>query len=122
VSKKLIAVVDDDESFRAALVDLLCSLGYGVCDFASAEEFVEEGGDRSCDCIIADIQMPGMSGLDLTRLLTVRDSKVPIIVVTARHEPELETRARLNGAVGLLRKPFGSNDLITSLEMALAGC
>jgi FixJ family two-component response regulator len=122
VSKNLIAVVDDDETFRAALVELLCSLGYGVCDFASAEEFVEERGDKSYDCIIADIQMPGMSGLDLVRLPTIRDSKVPIIVVTARQEPELETRARLNGAVCLLRKPFESNALIASLEIALAGC
>jgi FixJ family two-component response regulator len=117
----LIAVIDDDESCRTSIVELLCLLGYGVCDFASAEEFMEDGGGRSCDGIITDIQLPGMSGLDLARLLTVRDSKIPIIMITAREEPELETRARLNGAVGLVRKPFELKALIAFLEMVPRG-
>jgi FixJ family two-component response regulator len=115
----LIAVIDDDESFRTSLVELLCLLGYGVRDFASAEAFVEEGGDRSCDGIITDIQLPGMSGLDLARLLTVRNPKIPIIMITAREEPELETRARLNGAACLVRKPFELKALVAFLEIVL---
>jgi FixJ family two-component response regulator len=115
----LLAVIDDDDSLRTSLVELLCLLGYRVCDFASAEEFIEAGADRSCDGIITDIQLPGMSGLDLARLLTIRDSKIPIIMITAREEPELETRARLNGAVCLVRKPFELKALVGFLEMVL---
>jgi FixJ family two-component response regulator len=120
VSKELlIAVIDDDESFRTALVESLCSLGYGARGFASAEEFVAANAEGSCDCIITDIHMPGMSGLDLKRLLTARDSKVPVIMITARAEPGLEARAVASGAICLLRKPFESNDLMGCLETAL---
>jgi FixJ family two-component response regulator len=122
VSKELIvAVIDDDEPFRTALVESLDSLGYGVRGFASAEEFVAEDGERSCDCVVTDIQMPGMSGLDLKQLLISRDSKVPVIMITARKEPWLQERAAAAGAVCLLRKPFESNALIGCLDRALNG-
>jgi FixJ family two-component response regulator len=118
VSRELqIAVVDDDESFRTALVESLLSLGYGVSGFASAEDFV--AGDRSCDCVITDIHMPGMSGIDLKRLLGARGSKVPVIMITARTAPDLEARAVNGGAVCLLKKPFETNALIDCLERAL---
>jgi FixJ family two-component response regulator len=115
----LVAVIDDDDPFRSALVESLCSLGYGVRGFASAEEFVAADMDGACDCIITDIHMPGMSGLDLQRLLTARDSRVPVIMITARAEPGLEARAVAGGAICLLRKPFESNALIGCLERAL---
>jgi FixJ family two-component response regulator len=115
----LIAVIDDDEPFRAALVDSLCSLEYGVRGFASAEEFVAGDPEVSCDCVITDIHMPGMSGLDLKRLLTARGSRVPVIMITARAEPGLEAKAAASGAVCLLRKPFESIALIACLERAL---
>jgi FixJ family two-component response regulator len=115
----LIAVIDDDDSFRAALVDSLGSFGYGVRGFASAEEFVAAEGEGGCDCVITDIHMPGMSGIDLKRLLTARDCRVPVIMVTARGEPGLEARAVASGAVCLLRKPFAANALLGSLERAL---
>ncbi len=115
----LIAIIDDDESFRTALVDSLCSLGYGVRGFASAEEFVAGDGEDSCDCIITDIHMPGMSGFDLKRLLASRASDVPIIMITARAEPDLEARAAASGAVCLLRKPFETDALIDCLARAL---
>jgi len=118
----LIAVIDDDEPFRAALVDSLCSLEYGVRGFASAEEFVTACAEVSCDCVITDIHMPGMSGLDLKRLLTARGSKVPVIMITARAEPGLEAKATASGAVCLLRKPFESIALIACLEKALKVC
>jgi FixJ family two-component response regulator len=114
-----IAVIDDDEPFRTALVESLCSLGYGVCGFASAEDFFAANGEGSCDCVITDIHMPGMSGLDLKRLLMARDWRVPVIMITARGEPGLEAKAAASGAVCLLRKPFGADALIGCLEKAL---
>ena len=115
----LIAVIDDDEPFRIALVESLGSLGYGVRGFASAEEFFAADGEGACDCVITDIHMPGMSGLDLKRLLMARDCRVPVIMTTARMEPGLEARAAAGGAVCLLRKPFEANALIGRLERAL---
>ncbi len=114
-----IAVIDDDESFRLALVESLRSQGYGARGFASAEEFIAEDGEDPCDCVITDIHMPGMSGLDLKRLLTTRGSGVPVIMITARADPGLEARAAASGAVCLLRKPFESKALINCLQRAL---
>ena len=115
----LIAVIDDDEPFRAALVEALLSLGYGARGFASAEEFVAADGEVSCDCVITDIHMPGMSGLDLTQLLAARDSRIPVIMITARAEPGLEVSAAAVGAVCLLRKPFETRALLGCLKSAL---
>jgi FixJ family two-component response regulator len=115
----LIAVIDDYTSFRAALVESLCSLGYDVRGFASAEEFVAGDGEVSFSCVITDIHMPGMSGLELQRLLIARDRRVPVILITARAEPGLEARAAASGAVGLLRKPFASDALLGCLARAL---
>jgi len=113
-----LAVIDDDGSFRAALVESLCSLGYGAREFASAEAFMAADGIASYDCVITDIHMPGMSGLDLMRSLRARGSSVAIIVITARAEPAMEERALAGGAIGLLRKPFGTDDLVGCLEKA----
>jgi FixJ family two-component response regulator len=115
----IISVIDDDESFRIALVGLLHSLGYGAQGFASAMEFINRGGEGLCDCIITDINMPGMSGFDLIELLTARGSTVPVIMVTARTEPELGAKAAAGGAVCLLMKPFEADALIGYLESAL---
>jgi FixJ family two-component response regulator len=112
----LVAVVDDDESFRLALVDSLCSLGYRAHGFASAECFI--AGDEKCDCVITDIHMPGMSGLDLQRLLAARGSTTPVIVITARTEQGLEARVAASGAICLLRKPFETDELLDCLERA----
>ena len=117
----LIAVIDDDDPFRTALVESLLSLGYGARGFASAEEFVTADGQGACDCVITDIHMPGMSGFDLKRLLTTRDSGVPVIMITARTEPDLEARATASGAVCLLRKPFDAEALLGCLKRALDG-
>jgi FixJ family two-component response regulator len=119
VSRKLVAVIDDDEAFRTALVELLCLLGYVAKGFASAEEFIAMEGGTSCDCVITDIHMPGMSGFDLKQLLASRDAKLPVIMITARAEPGLEARAIASNAVCLLRKPFESNALIECLDRAL---
>ncbi|HEX3162374.1 MAG TPA: response regulator [Pseudolabrys sp.] len=114
----LISVIDDDESFRTALVESLRSLGYGARGFASAEEFIAGNGESSGDCIVTDIHMSGMSGFDLKRLLAARGSTVPVIMITARAEHGLEAKAAASGAVCLLRKPFETDVLLDCLERA----
>jgi FixJ family two-component response regulator len=115
----LIAVVDDDQAFREALVESLFSLGYGARGFASAEEFLALNGQDACSCVITDIHMPGMSGLDLKRALTAREKSIPVIMITARKEPNLEATTAADGAVCLLRKPFGTEALLGGLKRAL---
>jgi FixJ family two-component response regulator len=119
VLRKLsISVIDDDESFRPALAEMLRSLGYCAREFASAEEFIAADGEGSSDCVITDIHMPGMSGFDLKQLLAARGSTVPLIMITARAEQGLDARAAASGAVCLLRKPFETDALIVCLEKA----
>jgi FixJ family two-component response regulator len=115
----LIAIIDDDESFRVALVEALSSLGYNARWFASAEEFIARDGTEPYDCVITDIYMPGMSGFDLKRRLLAHDSSLPVIMITADAEPGLEARAAAVGAVCLLRKPFEADALTDCLERAL---
>ncbi len=117
--KRLVAVIDDDDAFRTALVESLDSLGYAALPYASADEFVAGKGEASSDCIVTDIQMPGMSGIDLKLLLSARGSKTPVIMVTARSDAGLEAKALATGAVCLLRKPFESDALVACLEKAL---
>jgi FixJ family two-component response regulator len=115
----LIAIIDDDESFRTALVACLGSLGYGAWGFASAEEFIAEDAEGTCSCVITDVHMTGMSGFDLARLLTSRSRQLPVVMITARSEPGLDARAASTGAVCLLRKPFKTDVLIDCIERAL---
>lgn len=115
----LIAVIDDDELFRMALIDLLDLSGYRARGFASAEEFLTGDGEASCDCIVTDIHMPSMSGFDLKQFLVARGSKMPVIMITAHSEPDLEGSAAFSGAVCLLRKPFEADALIHCLDKAL---
>ena len=118
-TERLIAVIEDDRSFRVALVDSLSSLGYGVRGFASAEEFVADDGTEPYACLITDIHLPGMSGFDLVRRLLAHRSNVPVIMITAHAEPGLETSAAAIGAVCLLQKPFKAEALTRCLERAL---
>jgi FixJ family two-component response regulator len=114
-----VGVIDDDDPFRIALVDLLGSLGYGARGYASADEFVAAGGETLCDCVVTDIHMPGMSGIDLKLQLSARGSQLPVIMITARLDAGLESRALASGAVCLLRKPFESAALTHCLDKAL---
>jgi FixJ family two-component response regulator len=115
----LIAVIDDDESFRTALVDCLGSLGYAARGFASADEFIGSAADGACDCVITDIHMPGMSGFDLGQLLAARRCGTPVIMVTARSDLGAEAHATASGAICLLRKPFETGALVANIEKAL---
>src|SRR6266513_314472 len=107
-----IAVIDDDESFRIALVESLSSLGYGSDGYASAEDYIRRIEGRSFSCVVTDIHMPGMSGLDLMKHLAVRGSTTPVVLITARSDANLEAKAAVAGAACLLRKPFEIDELI----------
>jgi FixJ family two-component response regulator len=113
-----VAVIDDDDPFRTALVESLDSLAYSACGYASADEFIAVAGEASCDCVITDIHMPGTSGMDLKLLLSARGSSMPVIMITARSDPALEARAMASGAICLLRKPFDSAALVHCLHLA----
>jgi FixJ family two-component response regulator len=114
-----ISIIDDDESMRSAVVALVRSAGYEAQGFASAEDFLGCGTVKSFACIITDIQMPGMSGIELKQHLTASQCPVPVIMVTARHDHGLEERAIASGAACFLRKPFDADELIGCLEGAL---
>jgi FixJ family two-component response regulator len=115
-----ISVVDDDESFRLAIVGSLRSLGYAAQGFVSAEQFIAASGAASSDCVITDLHMRGMSGIDLIRYLQVQDPTLPVIMITGRPEPGLEPKAAALGAICLLRKPFETEALIHCLEKAFS--
>jgi FixJ family two-component response regulator len=122
VSKNLaIAVVDDDESFRVTLVESLFSLGYEASGYASAEDYLCGMTGARFDCVITDIQMPGMSGLDLTKHLVSQGSTTPIVSITAHSDWNLEAEVIAAGGVGLLRKPFEIEDLIKCIEEGVKG-
>ena len=111
-----IAVIEDNSSFRSALVEALCSLGYGARGFESAEAFIAGNGEENCDRIITDIDMPGMSGFELKRLLAKRGSTRPVIMVTALADAGLKAEAKASGAICLLLKPFDLDALVDCLE------
>jgi len=114
----LISVVDDDSSMRDALVGLFRSLGYDARGFASAEDFLACDDLKRFSCAITDIQMPGMNGFELKQILDERHT-LPVIMITARSEPDLRERAMSSGAAYFLRKPFDSETLVDCLEKAL---
>lgn len=116
----IISIVDDDESLRVAAGDLVASLGFLALTFASAEAFLQSGDVARTSCLITDIQLPGMSGLDLQERLRAEGHRVPIIVVTAYPEPEFKRRAEAAGAEAFLVKPFHAQELIARLEEALS--
>jgi FixJ family two-component response regulator len=116
-----IAVIDDDGSFRDAVVESLFSLGYGAGGFACAEDYIRTIKSRAFDCVVTDIHMPGMSGLDLMKRLAARGLTTPVVLITARSDSNLEARAAASGAACLLRKPFEIDELIKCIEGAVKG-
>jgi FixJ family two-component response regulator len=115
----VISVIDDDVSVRVATDNLLNSHGYRVRTFASAEEFLQSSQLHESICVIADVQMPGMSGLDLLRLMRARGYNAPFILITAFPEENIRVSALKAGATGFLAKPFAAPDLITHVETAV---
>ena len=115
----VIAIVDDDESFRQATISFIRSLGYSAAAFPSADAFLNSNAVENTDCLITDVQMPGMSGIELQSHLITQGYRVPIIFVTAFPETEARGRALRAGAIGFLGKPFGEQNLISCLDKAL---
>lgn len=114
-----IAVIEDDPSLKAALEALLRSLGYRAAGFDSAEAFLQSRDPETVDCVITDVQMGGMSGIELKRRLCALRSDIPVIMITARTEAALLERARSSGAFCLLGKPFEAGRLAECVERAL---
>jgi FixJ family two-component response regulator len=116
----VISIVDDNKSVREATEVLIRSLGYEAATFASAEEFLESDHLRDSSCLITDVQMPGMSGLELQTRLNGQGHRLPVIFITAFPEPRIRARALEAGALGFLSKPFSENSLISCLDRALS--
>jgi FixJ family two-component response regulator len=115
----LVSVVDDDESVRESLPDLLREFGFAVQAFSSAEDFLSSAFLGQTRCLILDIAMPGMTGPDLQRELTIRRHDIPIVFITADRDATVRPRMLANGAVDCLFKPFSEAALLQALNAAL---
>jgi len=115
----LVAVVDDDESVRESVPDLLREWGLAARGFSSAEEFLASELVHTTQCLILDLAMPGMSGLDLQRELRHRQQTIPIVFITAQHDERLRPRLLAGGAVECLFKPFNEMALLDAIGTAL---
>jgi FixJ family two-component response regulator len=117
---RIVAIVDDDDSMRSALQDLLDAEGLPSRAYASAEEFLQSGQQHETACLIADIRMPGMSGLDLQARLNAARCRIPTIFLTAHGDAKMRMQALRAGAVEFLAKPFDDEALVESVRAALA--
>jgi FixJ family two-component response regulator len=118
-NNKVVAIVDDDEAVRVALEGLLKSAGLPARAFESAEEFIESGQQFQVDCLITDIRMPGMSGLELQAKLNTEGCRIPIVFITAHGDAKMRMQALRAGAVEFLAKPFDDDVLLESVHAAL---
>ena len=117
--RSLVSVIDDDESVRESLPDLLTELGFAVQAFASADEFLASDCIDQTSCLILDIAMPGMTGPDLQRELSLRRKEIPIVFITAHGDETVRPRLLAQGAVECLFKPFSDTALREALNSAL---
>jgi FixJ family two-component response regulator len=117
----LISIVDDDESVRKAIDALVRSLGYCAATFASAEEFLNSDRLTDTSCLITDLRMPGMSGVELQCRLVAQCRTIPTIFITAFADETTRARVLAAGAVGFLSKPFNEESLLNCLDKALNG-
>jgi FixJ family two-component response regulator len=116
---KVVAIVDDDDLMRSALQGLLKAVGLPARAFASAEEFLTSGQQGETACLIADIRMPGMSGLELQAKLNADHCRIPTIFITAHGDARMRMQALRAGAVEFLSKPFDNEALVASVRAAL---
>jgi FixJ family two-component response regulator len=116
---KMVAIVDDDDLIRGALQGLLKAVGLPAQAFASAEEFLKSGQQRQAGCLIADIRMSGMSGLELQAQLNAEKCRIPIIFITAHGDEKMRMQALRAGAVEFMAKPFNDEVLLESVRAAL---
>lgn len=115
----MVAVIEDDDSYRKAVQRLLKSAGFSVQSFSSAEDFLNSGRQRKTGCLITDIRMPGMSGLDLQAKLNADHDPIPTIFITAHGDEDLRLQAMRGGAVKFMVKPFNCSLLLDSVRAAL---
>lgn len=115
----IVAIVDDDESVRRALLGLLKAVGLQAKAFASAEEFLDSGQQHHTACLVTDIRMPGMSGLDLQARLNSQNCRIPTIFITAHGDSNMRMQALRAGAVEFLAKPFSDDVLLENVRAAL---
>lgn len=120
MSGALVAIVDDDDAIRRGLSSLLRSAGYAVRLFASAEDYLIDRASPRPDCVLTDVQMPGMSGLDLQDSLAKSFPETPVLIMTAFPTLAIEERATAAGARSFLSKPFDPGVLLQALQDALA--
>jgi FixJ family two-component response regulator len=116
---KMIAIVDDDDLMRNALQGLLKAVGLQAQAFASAEEFLNSGQQHQTGCLISDIRMPGMSGLELQARLNAERCRIPIIFITAHGDEKMRMQALRAGAVEFMAKPFNDEALLAGVRAAL---
>jgi FixJ family two-component response regulator len=119
-SPPLISIVDDDEEVRTATAGLVRALGYQARAYASAETFLSSADAGKSDCLILDVQMPGMSGPELQQAILRGAEPAPIVFVTAFPDPQIRADVLAAGAVGMLAKPCDGKVLVDSIEIALA--
>jgi FixJ family two-component response regulator len=118
-NKPLIAIVDDDDSVREATKGLMRSMGLAAEAFACGEDFLRSPHLCRTACLVADVNMPGMSGLDLHRSLSARNKSIPTILITAYPNDSVRARALSAGVIGYLAKPFSEDDLLGCIRSAL---
>ncbi len=118
--RRVVCIVDDDASLRRSLRNLLMSVGFRVETFQSAELFLESVPRENPGCVVLDLRMPGMSGLDLLRRLAATGSRIPVIILTAHGDDETRRRSLQAGAVAFLEKPFQSAALLAAVRTALS--
>jgi FixJ family two-component response regulator len=117
---RLVSIVDDDESLRRSVKNLLTSVGFQVETFASAEAFLQSAHRADTRCVVLDLRMPGMSGLDLLTHLAATGSPIPVVILTAHSDDEARRRMLQAGAVAFLGKPFHGEALLGAVRRALA--
>ncbi len=115
----MISIIDDDESVRAATASLVRSLGFETSTFDSAEAFLQSPQSADSSCVISDVQMPGMTGIELQAELEAAGNRVPIIFITAFPEERIRRRAMAAGAICFLSKPFEGSEMIECINRAL---
>jgi len=115
-----ISIVDDDSSMREAITTLISSIGFSVDEFFSAEDFLKSGRPDVFDCLILDVRMPGIDGLELQRRLVAANITVPIVFITAHYSEDQRRVAMEAGAVAFLRKPFTEQELLDAIDTSLA--
>ena len=118
-NRQIVAIVDDDRSVQSALKDLMESTGLSAWGFGSAEEFLESDQRNQTACLVADIRLPGMSGLELQAKLKAEGSRIPIILITAHGEAKRKVQAMKAGALEFLSKPFDDELLLQKVREAL---